>query len=84
MKKERNKKKVKRTRKLKIKVIPKSKFDEIIEGKPMIVRVKTPPEKGKANKDVIKLLKKKFHAKVVRIISGEKSRKKEVEIKEYD
>ncbi len=65
--------------KLKIKVIPNSKTEQIIESDPIIVKVRAPPEKGKANKAVVKLLSKHFNAKV-RIVSGEKSREKVIEI----
>ena len=47
----------------------------------MIVKVKEPPTKGKANKAVIKVLARYFNANV-RIISGTKSRKKIVEIED--
>ena len=60
---------------LKIKVIPNSKIEQVIENDLLIVKVRAPPEKGKANKAVVKLLSKHFNAKV-RIISGEKSREK--------
>ena len=63
----------------KIKVIPNSKSSEVIEGELLTVRVKEAPEKGKANKSVIKLLEKHFK-KGVKIISGEKSRRKIIEI----
>jgi len=69
--------------KLEIKVIPNAKRDEIIErGKEFIVKVTAPPENGKANKSVIKLLSKHFKVKKgeVKIMVGEKSRHKVVEI----
>lgn len=69
-----------------VKVCPNAKKDEIIlKGKNLdeglIVRVKSQPEDGKANKELIKILKKYFN-KNVTIISGEKSRKKIIEIEE--
>lgn len=66
---------------IEIKVIPNSDVEEILEAEPLIVRVKAPPTKGKANKAVIKLLSRYFNANV-RIVSGTKSRKKIVEIKD--
>jgi uncharacterized protein (TIGR00251 family) len=62
-----------------IKVIPKSKKDEVIEGDPFVVRVTDPPEKNKANRKVIKLLSKHFDAKVS-IIRGLGSREKVIEV----
>lgn len=70
--------------KISIKAIPNAKKDEVkligerIEDG-LIVKVRAPPEKNKANEGVIKVLKNYFKADV-RIISGEKSRKKIVEI----
>ncbi|MBC7327187.1 DUF167 domain-containing protein [bacterium] len=66
---------------LEIKVIPGAKTEEVIEGDPLVVKVKEKAEKGKANEAVIKLLSRYFKAKV-RIIRGEKSRHKLVEIDE--
>jgi uncharacterized protein (TIGR00251 family) len=68
-------------RRIEIKVIPKSKTEEIIEAEPLIIKVKEPPTKGKANKAVIMLLSGYFNADV-RIVSGAKSRRKIVEIEE--
>lgn len=64
-----------------IKVIPGAKKEEVAEGEPLIVRVKERAEKGKANEAVIRLLSHYFKAKV-RIIRGEKSRRKLVEIED--
>ena len=64
---------------IEIKVVPNSKTDEVIEGDPLIVRVKAPPTKGKANKAVVKVLSKYFNADVW-IVSGATSRKKIVAI----
>ena len=66
-----------------IKVIPNSKTEEIIEADPLVVRVKAPPTKGKANKAVVDLLSAHFKANV-RIVSGATSRKKIVEITETE
>ncbi len=64
-----------------IKVIPNSKTEEIIDAEPMIIRVKEPPTKGKANKAVVMLLSRYYNADV-RIVSGAKSRRKIVEVGE--
>jgi len=64
-----------------IKVIPNSKTEEIIDAEPMIIRVKEPPTKGKANKAVVMLLSRYFNADV-RIVSGAKNRRKIVEAEE--
>ena len=69
------------TKKIEIKVVPNSNVEEIIEAEPLIIRVKEPPTKGKANKAVVRLLSKYFNANV-RIVSGSKSRRKIVEIEE--
>ena len=54
-----------------------------IEDREFKVKVKSPPEKGKANKEVIERLAKFFNVSKSRvsIISGHTSRKKTVEIK---
>ncbi len=66
-----------------IKVIPNSPADEVVEAEPLIVRVKAPPTKGKANKAVVTLLSHHFNARV-RIVAGARSRKKVVEIEQSD
>ena len=68
-------------KRIEIKVIPNSDVEEILETEPLIVRVKEPPTKGKANKAVIKLLSRYINANV-RIVSGTTSRKKIVEIED--
>ncbi len=68
-------------KKIEIKVIPNSNVEELIEAEPLIIRVKEPPTKDKANKAVIKLLSRHFNANV-RIVAGTKSRRKIVEIEE--
>jgi hypothetical protein len=64
---------------LEIKVIPSAGREEIIEGEPLVVKVKEPAEKGKANEALIRLLSRHFGGKV-RIIRGETQRRKIVEI----
>ena len=79
-----------RTKEIEIKVIPNSKEETVIEPEaeaepelePLIVRVKEPPIKGKANKAVVKLLSRYFNARV-RIVSGTNSRRKIVAIEEW-
>ena len=68
---------------IEIKVVPNSKTDEVIEADPLVVRVKAPPTKGKANKAVVKVLSAHFNARV-RIVSGATSRKKIVEIEDME
>ncbi|MCW3138841.1 MAG: DUF167 domain-containing protein [Methanophagales archaeon] len=77
---------------IEIKVIPNSNEEAVIEAEaeaepkpepePLIVRVKEPPTKGKANKAVVKLLSRYFNARV-RIVSGANSRRKIVAIEEW-
>jgi len=62
-----------------IKVIPNSKKEKIIKSTELIVKVREPAKNGKANKAIIKLLSKYF-GKKVRIVSGFKSKKKNIEI----
>jgi len=63
-----------------IKVIPSASKDEIIkrDDGSIVVKVNAPPERGKANQAVMKILSKYFNSRV-RIVAGEKSRKKIVE-----
>jgi hypothetical protein len=53
-----------------------------VDDNNILVGLKSKPEKGKANKELIKKLAKHFnvHSSRVRIISGFKSRNKTVEI----
>jgi len=64
---------------VRIKVLPDSKRNEIIKGKHLVVKVKTPAQRGLANKTVIKLLSQYFKSKV-RIVTGGKKPNKTVEI----
>ncbi len=64
---------------MEIKVTPNASRDEILEkGGKIVVKVRTAPEKGKANAACLKLLKEKF-GQQVRIVSGERSRRKFIE-----
>lgn len=64
---------------IKIKVIPNASRNEVIEGDPLVVKTTAPAEKNKANKAVVRMLKKYFQADV-RIIAGFNSRSKLIEI----
>ena len=67
---------------IEIKVIPNSNEEAVIEAEQLVVvRVKEPPTRGKANKAVVKLLSRYFNANV-RIVSGTKSRRKIAAIEE--
>ena len=68
-------------KRIEIKVVPNSSAEEVIEAEPLIVKVKEPPTKGKANEAVIKVLTRYFNANV-RIVSGTMSRRKIVEIED--
>ena len=63
-----------------IKVTPNAKRDEIFvrDGR-LCVKVSCPPENGKANKRATEVLQKALGCKVT-IVSGQKSREKEIEI----
>ena len=66
---------------LTVKIIPNSPRNEIksIENNKVRIAVAAPPEKNKANQELIKFLKKKFKLNV-RIKSGATSREKILEI----
>ncbi len=68
---------------MEIKVIPNSSSDEVVEGADgrLTVRVRAVPERGKANRAVIKILEEYFNADV-QIVAGARSRRKVVEITE--
>ena len=67
------------SRMINVKVIPNSREAAISEGDPMVVKVREPPEGNKANIAVLKLLSRHFDAEV-RLISGQRSRRKVFEI----
>jgi uncharacterized protein (TIGR00251 family) len=64
---------------IQVKVIPNSDAEGVEEGNPLVVRVREPPEGGRANLALVRLLSRHFNARV-RIISGFGSRRKLVEI----
>jgi len=67
---------------IKIKVIPNADKDEVIEEDGiLVVKTKNPPIKDKANRAVIKLLTKRFNARV-KIVSGHKNKEKWIEVEE--
>lgn len=67
-----------------VKVIPKSSITEIIEHRDdfLKIKLKSIPEKGKANEELIKFLSKHFKTAKsnIKIIKGETDRNKIVEI----
>jgi uncharacterized protein (TIGR00251 family) len=69
--------------KIKVKVIPNSKTEEVVsEDNGFLVRVKEPAKEGKANRAVIKLLADHFKVSQgsVVILSGFKNRNKVIDI----
>jgi hypothetical protein len=70
-------------KKLKIKVITNAKRNVVVEGEGMLkVYVNAPPVDGKANKVMAKVLAEHFKVRKgsVKIIRGEKSKEKVIEI----
>lgn len=65
-----------------IKVIPRAKQEKTKDGDPLRVYVNQPPENGRANDAVIKLLAEHFQLpkSKIKILKGEKSREKIIEI----
>jgi uncharacterized protein len=69
--------------KIRVKVTPNSKFDEVVkEGDMFLVRVKEPAKEGKANRAVIKLLADYFGVpqRQIDISSGFSSRNKIIDV----
>lgn len=69
--------------KIQVKVKPNSKSEEVSqEGDNFIVKVKEPPEKGRANQAVVRLLAKHFGVpqSQLKILSGFKSRSKVISV----
>ena len=66
--------------KIKVNVIPNSSRNEIVgwQGDTLKIKVKAPADKGKANKELINILAKKFNVKKgqINIKSGHKIRTK--------
>ncbi len=65
-----------------IKVVPRAKKEMIKSGEPLRVYVTQPPEDGRANDAVIKLLAEHFKIpkSKINILKGEKNKNKVVEI----
>ena len=69
--------------KIQVKVKPNSKSEEVSqEGDNFIVKVKEPPEKGRANQAVVRLLAKHFGVpqSQLKILSGFKGRSKVISV----
>ncbi|MEK9148435.1 MAG: DUF167 domain-containing protein [Candidatus Desantisbacteria bacterium] len=68
--------------KVKVKVKPGAKKDEVEEGEVFVVKTREKPEQGRANKGVIKLLAKHFNVPQanISILSGGKQRDKLIEV----
>lgn len=64
-----------------VKVKPGSVNSKIVSRSPWVVELKSQPDKGKANLELVKLLKKEL-GKQVKIVSGLTSREKVVEVLE--
>jgi len=73
-----------RTMILKVKVYPKSKLEKIVktQNEDLKVYLSEPPEKGKANKALIRILAEYFNVSKSRVVikKGTKSRDKVIEI----
>ena len=67
---------------VKVCVKPNSPKSEVVgeEDGCLVVRVAAPPQGGKANRELVKLLKKYFKAKKVEIVKGHTSRVKVVKV----
>jgi uncharacterized protein (TIGR00251 family) len=71
--------------KIQVKVKPSSRTEELgREGDSFMVKVKEPPQEGKANRAVIKLLAQHFGVpqSQIKILSGFRSRNKVIEVAE--
>lgn len=67
---------------IRVKVIPNSKKNEIKGFKEGIlyIKISASPIKGKANEELVDFLQKKFGVKGIKIVTGEKSRLKMLDI----
>lgn len=70
---------------VKIRVIPRAKRDEIAQrrGDAVLVRLQAPPVEGAANKALVKVLSKHLgvHGADIEILSGDKSRDKVIVVR---
>ncbi len=71
-----------------VKVIPQAQYSEYVgwHGEELKIRIKAPPEKGKANTELIRFLAKTLciTKNAITILSGETSRHKRVKIEGYN
>ena len=71
---------------IKLKIIPGSKinFIDTVKNDELVIKIKAAPEKGKANKELIKYLSKKLKTakSEIKIISGSTSRHKLISLPE--
>jgi len=67
-----------------VKVKTKAKVKKLIsiDETHFVISISSPPEKGKANKEIVKTLAKYFYTSIskINIVSGEKSKEKIIEI----
>ena len=70
-------------RRVSVKVVPNAKRSKVLEeGGRLKVKVRAPPDKGRANDEVVEVLAEHFGVRKgdVRIVKGTRSREKVVEI----
>ncbi len=66
---------------VRVKVKPNQPETKILQGgEELVVAVAAQPDKGKANQELLKFLKRHFKANSVELISGASSRKKVVQV----
>lgn len=69
---------------LAVRIIPNASKNEIIgwSGDQLKIRIAAPPDRGKANKELVRFLSKNFNLprNTIQILKGEKSRDKLLEI----
>jgi hypothetical protein len=71
-------------RRIKVKVVPRAKKNMVLEGEGLLkVYVKAPPLGGRANRALVEVLAEHYGVKKtsVRVVEGEKSRIKVVEVR---
>ncbi|MEM2874908.1 MAG: DUF167 domain-containing protein [Candidatus Hadarchaeales archaeon] len=64
---------------IEVRVITNSSVEEVIEGDPVVVKVREPPRDGRANRAVLRLLAKHFNANA-RMLCGSRGKRKLVEL----
>lgn len=66
---------------IEVAVVPKScAFSILVKDGKLKVRLTSPPEKGEANAELVKGLSRALGGRAVRILSGQASRKKRLEV----